>query len=166
MNCFDYFEVYKIELWFGNFINDYDQLRILRKKAITSNLNADIKQNIDQIIKSELFIQTLKCLNKEEHWNKNIPNMVNLYFIDMLNFLESLKNKMKKNSVIAIVVGNSSYQGIPVATDLILSEIAQSLGYKVKEIIVTRNNETSSQQYKKIGKLIKYIRESIIILKS
>ena len=37
---------------------------------------------------------------------------------------------------------------------------------QVKEIIVTRNNETSSQQYKKIGKLIKYIRESIIILKS
>ena len=36
---------------------------------------------------------------------------------------------------------------------------------KVKEIIVTRNNETSSQQYKKIGNLIKYIRESIIILK-
>ena len=165
MNCFDYFEVYKIELWFGNFINDYDAQNI-RKKAITSNLNADIKQNIDQIIKSELFIQTLKCLNKEEHWNKNIPNMVNLYFIDMLNFLESLKNKMKKNSVIAIVVGNSSYQGIPVATDLILSEIAQSLGYKVKEIIVTRNNETSSQQYKKIGKLIQDIRESIIILKS
>jgi hypothetical protein len=164
VNCFDYFEVYKIELWFGNFINDYNQLRLLRKKAITSNLNADIKQKIDQIIKSKLFIHTMRCLNKKKHWNKNIPNMVNLYFIDMLNFLESLKNKVKKNSIIAIVVGNSSYQGVPVATDLILSEIAQSLGYKVKEIIVTRNNETSSQQYKKIGKLIKYIRESIIIL--
>ena len=43
-------------------------------------------------------------------------------------------------------------------------EVYKSLGFKVKEIIVTRNNETSSQQYKKIGNLIKYIRESIIIL--
>ena len=32
VNCFDYFEVYKIELWFGDFINNYDQLRLLRKK--------------------------------------------------------------------------------------------------------------------------------------
>jgi len=103
-------------------------------------------------------------LNKQKHWNKNIPNMVNLYLIEMHNFLSSLKKKIKKDSKIGIVVGNSSYQGVPVATDLILGEIAQSLGFKVKEIIVTRNNETSSQQYKKIGNLIKYIRESIIIL--
>ena len=164
VNCFDYFEVYKIELWFGDFINSYDQLRLLRKKAITSNLNADVKQKTDQIISSKLLIKTMAYLSKQKHWNKNIPNMVNLYFIEMHNFLASLKKKIKKDSKIGIVVGNSSYQGVPVATDLILGEIAQSLGFKVKEIIVTRNNETSSQQYKKIGNLIKYIRESIIIL--
>ena len=165
VNCFDYFEVYKIELWFGDFINNYDQLKKFRKSAITSNLNADVKQKTDQVINSKLLIETIKCLNKQKHWNKNIPNMEKLYFIEMANFLNTLKKKMKKNSKIGIVVGNSSYQGVPVATDLILSEIAKSLGYKIKEIIVTRNNETSSQQYKKIGNLIKYIRESIIIFK-
>ena len=148
-----------------NLRDNYDQLKKFRKSAITSNLNADVKQKTNQVINSKLLNETIKCLDKQKHWNKNIPNMVKLYFIEMTNFLNTLKKKMKKNSKIGIVVGNSSYQGVPVAADLILSEIAKSLGYKIKEIIVTRNNETSSQQYKKIGNLIKYIRESIIILK-
>ena len=36
-NCFDYFEVYKIELWLGMFVKDYESLRVLRKSALTSN---------------------------------------------------------------------------------------------------------------------------------
>lgn len=30
-NCFDYTEIYKLELWFGNFVNSYDDLKKLRK---------------------------------------------------------------------------------------------------------------------------------------
>jgi hypothetical protein len=50
-NCFDYFEVYKIELWIGKFVNNYKSLRELRKSALTSNLNANLKQDkfIDEI---------------------------------------------------------------------------------------------------------------------
>ena len=70
---------------------------------------------------------------------------------------------MKKNGKVAVVVGNSAYAGIPVLTDLIMAEIINHVGFKINEIIVARKNETSSQQYKKIGNKIKYIRESIII---
>ena len=90
--------------------------------------------------------------------------MLTLYFIDMQNVIQELFSKQKNNSFVTIVIGNSAYGGIPVATDLILTEIATNCGFKVKEIIVARKNETSSQQYSKIGGLIKYIRESIIIL--
>ena len=90
--------------------------------------------------------------------------MLLLYFLDMQNMLHDLFKKQKDGSYVAIVVGNSAYSGIPIATDLILAEIALSQGFKVKEIIVARNNETSSQQYDRIGELVKYIRESIVIL--
>ena len=164
-NCFDYFEVYKIELWIGKFIRNYEELRELRKSALTSNLNANLSQNksIDEI-KSSIFKRVFKQISEESLWDKRILKMLILYFIDMQDVINDLFSKQKNNSYVAIVVGNSSYGGIPVATDLILTEIALNCGFKIKEIIVARNNETSSQQYSKIGRLVKYIRESIIIL--
>ena len=164
-NCFDYFEVYKIELWIGKFISNYKDLRELRKSALTSNLNANLSQDksIDEI-KSSIFKRVFGQISSEKLWDKRIPKMLTLYFIDMQNVIQELFSKQKNNSFVTIVIGNSAYGGIPVATDLILTEIATNCGFKVKEIIVARKNETSSQQYSKIGGLIKYIRESIIIL--
>ena len=71
---------------------------------------------------------------------------------------------MKFGGTIGIVIGNSSYGGIPILSDLIVSEISEKVGFKVDQIIVARNNETASQQYKKINDLIKYVRESIVVL--
>jgi len=165
VNCFDYFEIYKIELWLGDFIKDYNQLRKFRKTAITSNLNANLNQNIyKNYHNSDLLNKTFNELSKKKHWNSKIPKMVELYFCEMSIFFESLKDKLKKNGKIAIIVGNSSYAGIPVLTDIIFSEILLNLGFKIDKIIIARNNETSSQQYKKINHLIKYIRESLIIV--
>ena len=164
-NCFDYFEVYKIELWIGKFISSYKELRELRKSAITSNLNANLNQDksIDEIM-SSIFKRVFEQISNEKLWDKRIPKMLMLYFVDMQNVFKELYFKQKDKSFVAIVVGNSAYAGIPVATDLILTEIATNCGFKIKEIIVARKNETSSQQYSKIGGLVKYIRESIIVL--
>jgi hypothetical protein len=38
MNCFDYTEIYKIELWFGDFVNEYKDLKKLRKKMNLSKV--------------------------------------------------------------------------------------------------------------------------------
>ena len=163
-NCFDYFEVYKIELWFGEFIKSYQELKILRKKALTSNLNA----NLNQLVKTDKISNhlniTIKLLQKEELWNKNIPKMICLYFQEMKEFLDLLFRKLKKGGMIGIVIGNSSYAGIPILSDLILCEIASSLGFKINEVIITRNNETSSQQYKKLGAMVQYVRESVLLI--
>ncbi len=166
-NCFDYFEIYKIELWIGEFITSYSQLRNLRKSAFTSNLNANLNQNVsidDSNSRSKILFNTLLLLQERDLWNKNIPKMLNLYFSEMNEFLNSLYQKMKFGGTIGIVIGNSSYGGIPILSDLIVSEISEKVGFKVDQIIVARNNETASQQYKKINDLIKYVRESIVVL--
>ncbi len=166
-NCFDYFEIYKIELWIGEFITSYSQLRNLRKSAFTSNLNANLNQNAsidDSNSISKILFNTLLLLKEKDLWNKNIPKMLNLYFSEMNEFLNSLYQKMKFGGTIGIVIGNSSYGGIPILSDLIVSEISEKVGFKVDQIIVARNNETASQQYKKINDLIKYVRESIVVL--
>ena len=163
-NCFDPFEVYKIELWLGNFIEGYDDLRSKRKSALTSNLNANLKKEFDSEHRTELLNRILTILDGKELWDKRLPKMLDTYFFDMFVVLNELYNKTKKGGYCVIVVGNSSYGNIAIPTDIILGEIGQKVGFNVNEIIVGRTNETSSQQHTKIGKLKEYIRESLVIL--
>lgn len=164
-NCFDYYEVYKIELWIGEFVKSYEELRNLRKAALTSNLNADLKKKTKIVTSSKVLIPIIDYLNNTKLWDNKIPKMLNAYFSEMEQLLESLFEKTKNGGYCVVVVGNSSYGGLAVPTDIILAEIGKNLGFKVQEIIVARRNETSSQQYSKIGNLIEFVRESLIIFK-
>lgn len=164
-NCFDYYEVYKIELWVGEFVKTYKQLRTLRKEALTSNLNANLQKELGKVTSSKILLPIIYNLSQENLWDKKIPKMLSLYFSEMQLLLRNIYSRTKKGGYCIIVVGNSSYGGFAIPTDLILAEIGREIGFKVKEIIVARRNETSSQQYKKIGNLIEYIRESIIVFK-
>lgn len=164
-NCFDYYEVYKIELWIGEFVKSYEELRKLRKAALTSNLNADLKKKTKIVTTSKVLIPIIDYLNNTKLWDNKIPKMLNAYFSEMEQLLVSLFEKTKKGGYCVVVVGNSSYGGLAVPTDIILAEIGKNLGFTVQEIIVARRNETSSQQYSKIGNLIEFVRESLIIFK-
>lgn len=164
-NCFDYYEVYKIELWIGEFVKSYEELRNLRKAALTSNLNADLKKKTKIVTTSKVLIPIIDYLNNTKLWDNKIPKMLNAYFGEMEQLLVSLFEKTKKGGYCVVVVGNSSYGGLAVPTDIILAEIGKNLGFTVQEIIVARRNETSSQQYSKIGNLIEFVRESLIIFK-
>lgn len=164
-NCFDYYEVYKIELWIGEFVKSYEELRNLRKAALTSNLNADLKKKTKIVTSSKVLIPIIDYLNNTKLWDNKIPKMLNAYFSEMEELLVSLFERTKNGGYCVVVVGNSSYGGLAVPTDIILAEIGKNLGFTVLEIIVARRNETSSQQYDKIGNLIEFVRESLIIFK-
>jgi hypothetical protein len=55
---------------------------------------------------------------------------------------------------------NSAYYGVEVPVDYIIADIAESCGFKVREIRKARDLKTSPQQSDKIKKL----RESVIII--
>jgi hypothetical protein len=42
--------------------------------------------------------------------------------------------------------------------------MGEKAGFSVKEIIIARTNETSSQQHAKLGKYTEYLRESLVVL--
>ncbi len=164
-NCFDYFEVYKIELWLANFVSSYKELRKLRKTAMVSNLNADLSKEYKGNLESKLFVDNIKLIEVCELHDKRIPKMIKLYFQEMNEFIKTAYSRMRVGGKMIIVVGNSSYGGQPLLTDLILTDLAIASGFAAEKIIVARKNETSSQQYKKIGEKINYIRESLIVLR-
>lgn len=163
-NCFDYTEIYKLELWFGEFIKDYSDLKALKKTSLRSNLTSDLS-NIDNFITINEIDYLINLLDTTSLWDKKIPTMIKLYFSDMFNIIKQCYDILEPNGFCCIVVGNSSYGNIVFPTDLLLAKFAKSVGFEVEEINIGRYIITSSQQYKKTITYKNYLRESIICLK-
>ena len=158
-NCFDYTEVYKTELWFGDFVKEYKDLRNLRNKTLSSHLN---KTFTDVKILKEIipYIDKIKI---KKLWSKKIINMLINYFYEMDILLSKLNTLIRKNGKCVIVVGNSSYGNVAIPTDEILKNLGRKNGFKNNYIIQARKLGTSSQQYKKIDNL-NMLRESLVVL--
>ena len=162
-NCFDYCEVYKLELWMGDFVSSYKDFRKYRAMALRSHVNSKFNHTIKNPNESvNLVSDLISCFNI---WNRNIPDMIRGYFDDMNELFKRLYEVMIPNSKCFIVVANSGYKGIIVPTDLLLAEIANMVGLKPREIIYARRIRASSQQMHDLHEKYKRLmRESIIVL--
>lgn len=163
-NCFDYTEIYKLELWFGDFVKTYDELKVLRNKSLKSHLNIKYEKQELSSNKSQMLNDVMLRIADTELWDKRIPYMLFGYFNDMFNIIDNCYRALKPGGFCAIVVGNSAYGGEIVPTDLILAEYASSIGFLVDKIEVDRYIITSSQQYEKTKRNGKYLRESVVCL--
>jgi len=162
-NCFDYCEVYKLELWLGSFVDSYSDFKKYRSMALRSHVNSKFDHKINnQLEDVDLIAALIATFNI---WNKNIPHMIRGYFDDMCALLRKQYVLMTANSKCFIVVGNSAYKGIIVPTDLIIAKIASMNGYKVNSISVARQLRSSAQQTEELkAKYGNLMRESIIEL--
>lgn len=162
-NCFDYCEVYKLELWIGGFVKSYDDFEKYRSMALRSHVNSKFSHEFNYVDGDVKTISTL--ISAFNIWNKNIPDMLVGYFDDMKTLLEHVYEMLEKGARCYIVVANSAYKGILVPTDLILAEIATNIGYECASINAARKIRSSSQQMKGLYETYdNLMRESIIEL--
>ena len=162
-NCFDYCEVYKLELWIGGFVKSYEDFEKYRSMALRSHVNSKFNhtlrfnnQDVDTIAS---LVSTFNI------WNKNIPDMIRGYFDDMELLLKRVHSMLTNGSKCYIVVANSAYKGILVPTDMLLADIAKQIGYKFDVIKVARKIRSSSQQMKGLYETYdNLMRESIVVL--
>ena len=165
-NCFDYTEIYKLELRFGDFVNEYSDLKKLRMKSLRSHLNGVDLNTEDIELKTVDFLERLiPVIEEKELWSKKIPNMIRFYFHDMFTLLEECYRVLEDESFCSIIVSNSAYGGVIVPTDLILADYAEQIGFEVDKIEVDRYIITSSQQYEATKENKQFLRESLICLK-
>ncbi len=165
-NCFDYSKVYLVELWFGGFFKNIIDQKIFRQASITSHVHFKWEKRHSDFGHELINNQIASYLVKQNLWDKKIPNMLVGYFSDMGKVLHELIPNLNKNASVGIVVGNSVYGGLPIATDILLAQIAMKLGYELVGIESYRTLTSSSQQLKIIRENDKkYLRESLIILK-
>lgn len=161
-NCFDYFEIHKVDLWLGDFVADKEEFRLLRNTGFRSNTNSLNHKSI--VYRNENLENIVSLFDSEKLWNNKIPNVVRGYFDDTHTLLIKLYQQTSKGGYVGIVVGNSAYSGVIIPTDVLIAGIAREIGFKVKNIFVTRHLTTSSQQKQELEFLKNYLRESIVLL--
>lgn len=162
-NCFDYCEIYKVELWMGDFVKSYSDLKVLRQRSIRSHLNRELG---NPTYHNSALEEIISYISDKKLWDKKIPLMLRGYFEDMYQVFKAHLSVLKDGGKIVVVVGNSAYGGVVIPTDLIFCEIAESIGFKVISIDVVRPEVTSSQQFKILKEkgINRYMRESVIYL--
>lgn len=161
-NCFDYFEIHKVDLWLGGFVKSKDEFRLLRKTGFRSNTNSVRNKLI--VYKNQNIEKLISLFDIDMLWNNRIPCVVRGYFDDMNTLLNKLYQQTARGGFVGVVVGNSAYAGVIIPTDILVSDIAREVGFKVKNIFVTRHLTTSSQQKRSLSPLKAYLRESIVLL--
>lgn len=159
-NRYDYTRTYSLELCF-EFVKNFDELKALRYGILRSHIEA--KTRADDAPPHTLvkrIVERLQGKGKDLN-NPRIPAMLTAYFVDMQKVIAEWGRVLAPNGKVAMVVDNVRFHGEPVPVDLILSELAEEVGFRVEEIIVARYKGNSSQQMGKYGRVP--VRESVVV---
>lgn len=146
-NSFDYTDVYNVELWTLGYLDGPEANRELRNSTLSSHVQ--LLRDFPPAPRASPRLEcTMNDLAKSRRhlWNRHIPEMVGGYFADMLRVLGGIKPKLTAGGHIAMVIGDSRYAGVHIATAEILSELVASLGYEVVAAEPFRSMRSSVQQ--------------------
>lgn len=164
-NRYDYTRTYALELALLG-LNDQAVINLRqemlsstvenRRKALLA-MNSRWKNAILAFENQELIqdiIKQLEALKASGQINNSgIPRMVRGYFEEMSCIIYECYRVLKPNAVMIVVNDNVRYEGISIPVDLILSNIAEQLGFSVENILVLQDRKgNSSQQMGKLGK--------------
>ena len=78
--------------------------------------------------------------------NNGIPRMVCGYFSEMACVIGECARVLKPNARLFMVNDNVRYAGVSISVDIILSDIAQALGFEVEKILVVPGKKGNSSQ--------------------
>lgn len=78
--------------------------------------------------------------------NNGIPRMVRGYFYEMACVIAECSRVLKSGAPLFMVNDNVRYAGASISVDMILSAIAEKLGFRVENILVLPNGKGNSSQ--------------------
>ena len=114
--------------------------------AINKKWIAAIKaaQN-DSLLKNILIYLDDQKMNKQLN-NNGIIRMIKGYFYEMSCVLFELRRVLKRNGYVIMVNDNVRYAGVSIPVDLILTDIAEKIGFKAEKISVLPQKKGNSSQ--------------------
>ncbi len=108
------------------------------KSAVAAADNQPLLQRILAYLDAQ---KELDLLN-----NDGIPRMVRGYFYEMACVIFESARVLKSGAPLIMVNDNVRYAGASISVDIILSEIAEQLGFEVEQILVLPNGKGNSSQ--------------------
>ena len=157
-NRYDYTRTYALELALLG-IGEQELIR-LRQQMLSCTvenrakdllrINPSWESAVSAADSQELLQSILKYLDNQkargELNNDGIPRMVRGYFYEMACVIAECLRVMKPKAPLLMVNDNVRYAGASVSVDMILSDIAQKLGFYVEKILVLPNGKGNSSQ--------------------
>jgi len=89
----------------------------------------------------------------------NLPVAAIAYFSDMLEVIKELHRVCREGARLAVVVGNGCFPEGVVDSDVVLSQMAEKLGFRANEIIVLNKRWCTRNRVEKVG----MTRESLLV---
>jgi len=157
-NRYDYTRTYALELALLGV--DEDGLGRLRQEMLSCTvenrakdlltLKPEWKPAIIATDKQRLLQSILAYLESQKELdllnNDGIPRMVRGYFYEMACVIFESARVLKRDALLIMVNDNVRYAGAGISVDIILSELAEQLGFKAKQILVLPNGKGNSSQ--------------------
>jgi len=157
-NRYDYTRTYALELALLGV--DEQGLASLRQEMISCtvenrakdllSINPQWKTPLAVADEQELLQAILKYLEDQKAQgnlnNNGIPRMVRGYFYEMACVIAECGRVLKPNTMLFMVNDNVRYAGASISVDMILSDIAEKLGFSVESILVLPNGKGNSSQ--------------------
>lgn len=166
LNNIDYSEVYKLELWLSGHINTQKEFRTLRLGSFRSHPSVRFPEtNLVDSLPEDSWPQRLREAllealpdNKDRTWR---VRLIRGYIDDMYQALSAQFRFARPNAPVVCVVGNSLHgrrnHPVPIATDLLISALAQTVGFEIEWLQVAR-------QLRRRDHSNRLLRESIILM--
>lgn len=157
-NRYDYTRTYALELALLGIREQ--ELVELRQKMISCTVENRAKdllafnnawQSAIAIVDKQEPLQTiLKYLEEQKALgnlnNSGIPRMVRGYFHEMSCVIFECLRVMKRDGILFMVNDNVRYAGASIPVDLILSDIAEKIGFTIEKILVLPTGKGNSSQ--------------------
>lgn len=146
-NSFDYTDVYNVELWMLGYLDSFEANRTLRQATLSSHVQVS-RNFLRHPRGSPLLNKTIIDLVnvRASLWDGSIPEMVGAYFADLMSILRPIHKRLTVGGCTWMVVGDSQYGGVQIATAAIIGELSLAAGWEVLGFEPFRSMRLSAQQ--------------------
>ena len=157
-NRYDYTRTYALELAMLELTQaEVSRLRQEMLSCTVENREKDLLKICPQwvpfieVVNQQKLLRTINTYLQHEKTagtlnNNGIPRMVRGYFSEMACVIGECARVLKPNARLFMVNDNVRYAGVSISVDMILSDIAQSVGFEVEEILVLPGKKGNSSQ--------------------
>jgi len=163
----DYTRTTRLETVLLGFINNKQELRLLKKNLLRSNTRGVYKTDQDDLLvadneKIQRIAEAIEKrrieLGKTSGFERMYARVTKLYFGGMKRHFSDLRTILRPGARLAYVVGDqASYLRIMIRTGEILADLAKSLGYEVTGIDLFRTRLATATK--------EQLREEIVLLR-